>query len=63
MAIRREKNQPPLARLRAAHVARVRRTVAKVERGKVAIGDVAPDIREEVDTKVKEKAKVKGGGP
>ena len=62
MAVRRVKNQPALARLRAAHVARVRRTVAKVERGKVVIGDVAPDIRGEVDAKVKEKAKVKGGG-
>ena len=57
MAVRREKNQPPLARLRAAHVARVRRTVSKVEHGKVAIEDVEADIREEVDEKSKEVGK------
>ncbi len=57
MAVRRVKNQPALARLRAAHVARVRRTVAKVKRGKVVIGDVAADIREEVDGKSKELGK------
>lgn len=61
MAFRRVKNQPELARLRAAHLARLRRTVKKVELGKVAIEDVEADIREEVDTKVKAKAKVKGG--
>lgn len=61
MAVRREKNQPALARLRAAHLARVRRTVQKVERGKVLIGEVEADIREEVDTKVKAKVKAKGG--
>ena len=61
MAVRREKNQPPLTRLRAAHVARVRRTVKKVERGKVLISEVEADIREEVDTKVKVKVKAKGG--
>jgi len=52
MAVRRVKNQPALTRLRAAHLARVRRTVKKVERGKVAIEDVEADIRDEVDTKV-----------
>ena len=57
MAVRRVKNQPALARLRAAHVARVRRTVAKVKRGKVVIGDVEADIREEVDEKSKEVGK------
>lgn len=57
MAVRRVKNSKPLHRLRAAHVARVRRTAEKVRSGKVAVGDVAADIREEVDAKVKERVR------
>lgn len=53
MAVRRVKNQPELSRLRAAHLARIRRTIKQVERGKVAIEDVEADIRVEVDTRVK----------
>jgi len=59
MAVRRVKNQPALARLRAAHLARVRRTVKKVELGRVLLSEVEPDIRVEVKGKVR--AKVKGG--
>lgn len=53
MAVRRVKTQPELARLRSAHVARVRRTAAAVERGKVRIEEVAEDIRGEVGQRVK----------
>lgn len=53
MAVRRVKNQPALARLRAAFLARVRRTARKVERGQVAIEDVPADIRTEVDERVR----------
>lgn len=53
MAVRRTKNQPALARLRAAFVARIRRTAKKVEQGKIGIEDVAEDIRGEVDKRVR----------
>lgn len=56
MAVRRVRNPKPLHRLRAAHVARVRRTAEKVREGKVAIEDVAPDIREEVDVRTRVRA-------
>lgn len=55
--MRRVKNQPALARLRAAHVARVRRTAAAVERGRVKIEEVEGDIRGEVDQRVKGREK------
>lgn len=49
MAVRRVKNQPALARLRAAHEARVRRTADKVRVGRLPIEEVAPDLRTFVD--------------
>ncbi len=61
MAVRRPINPRALARLAAAHKARVRRTVKQVRRGKLTIDEVEEDIRAEVDAKVKEKAKAKGG--
>ncbi len=61
MAQRRVRNPKPLWVLRSAHLSRVRRTAEKVVEGKVDIADVEGDIREEVDAKVKTKAKVKGG--
>ncbi len=59
MAVKRSVNPKALVRLRAEHLARVRRTVEKVRRGKVAVEDVAQDIREEVDAK----ARARGGRP
>ncbi len=53
MATRRVRNPIELVRLRAAHVARVRRTVRAVRRGKVELGAVAEDIRGEVDERVR----------
>ncbi len=49
MAVRRSANPEVLARKRAKHLARVRRTVNKVQRGRIAIEDVAPDLRKFVD--------------
>ena len=60
MAKRRTKRPTALAVLASAHAARVRRTAEKVAEGKVLIEDVEADIKDEVDAKVKAKAKVKG---
>ncbi len=49
MAVRRSTNPEVLARKRAKHLARVRRTVGKVRRGRIAIEDVAPDLRKFVE--------------
>ncbi len=60
MAKRRTKRPTALAVLASSYAARVRRTAQKVREGKVALADVAEDIREDVDERGKGKGK---GGP
>ncbi len=57
MARRRVKRPTALWVLASAYKSRVRRTAEKVREGKVALADVEADIREDVDAKVKERAR------
>ncbi len=53
MAVRRSANPKTLARKRAAFVARVRRTVKQVRRGKLTLAEVEPELRDFVDEEIK----------
>ncbi len=53
MAVRRIGNPKALPRKRAAFQARVRRTAKQVERGKLALAEVVPELRDFVDEEIK----------